>query len=99
MSEEIDEVLKILSKEDFISMSKADSVNRKHAINKLNAFKLIEHHSQISWRLTSEGHKAAELGGFNAWQKKNERKKRIKSIALYLTIFSAIVSILISILG
>jgi hypothetical protein len=45
------------------------------AKDKLFAYGLIEKHNEYSWKLTQEGHRAIEIGGFEKWIKAQEPKK------------------------
>lgn len=69
----MNDILSHLDNERWISFSKDDSRERFKARDKLRAFGLIEQYSQYSWRLTGEGYKAIELGGFDAWYSNHKK--------------------------
>jgi len=60
----------------WISFSKSDSTERFKARDKLRAFGLIEQYSLYSWRLTGEGYKAIELGGFEEWYSNQKKEQK-----------------------
>lgn len=69
ITETINIILKELIDDGIVSLTKSDSRVRHDAINKMNAFNLIEGKSRGTYKLTQEGYKAAELGNFNKWVK------------------------------
>lgn len=71
----MDGILDHLDKERWISFSKDDSAETFKARDKLRAYGLIEEYKRYSWRLTKDGYKAIELGGFEKWYE-NENKGR-----------------------
>jgi hypothetical protein len=62
----MDDMLTHLDKERWISFTKDDSPETFKARDKLRAFGLIEKYNEYSWRLTGEGYRALELGGFES---------------------------------
>lgn len=69
VTETINTILKELKEESMVSLTKSDSRERHDAINKMNAFNLIEEKSKGTYKLTQDGYKVAELGNFNKWVK------------------------------
>lgn len=75
----MDAILNHLGSKRWISFSKDDPDETFDAREKLRAYGLIEKYNEHSWRLTGEGYKALELGGFDKWcenQKGEVSKKR-----------------------
>lgn len=69
VTETINIILKELIDESMVSLTKSDSRERHDAINKMNAYNLIEEKSRGTYKLTQEGYNAAELGHFDKWVK------------------------------
>lgn len=67
--EEIDKVLNQINEKRWISLSKSSPDIVFKAKDVLRAYKLIERQGELSWRLTEEGYKAIDLGGFENWKK------------------------------
>ncbi|MCA0428562.1 MAG: hypothetical protein LCH37_14100 [Bacteroidetes bacterium] len=72
----MNEMLFHLDNNRWISFSKSDSTERFKARDKLRAFGLIEQYSLYSWRLTGEGYKAIELGGFEEWYSNQKKEQK-----------------------
>jgi len=62
-----DQILKEIAKNNFLSFTKDDSRERYDALYKLEAFGLVTKHSKCSYKLTKDGFKAIDIGGFYNW--------------------------------
>ena len=74
---EMENILKNIDQNRWISFSKSDTDETFKAKDKLRAFGLIERHGKLSWQLTEEGYKAIELGGFFKWKKQRRPKNKV----------------------
>lgn len=79
LDKDINEILKYLDENRWISFTKDDSARRFKAKDKLRAYGLIERHSKLSWQLTREGYHAIELGGFHKWMKTQKKESNLSS--------------------
>jgi len=67
MNSTIDELLKEALSVGVIGMDKSESMERHHAYNRMVDLGLINENGN-SARLTDQGHRVIEIGGFNKWQ-------------------------------
>lgn len=82
MKSTIDELLEEAQSVGCIGMDKSQSIERHKAFNQMVGFELIKEHGDPlkkhkSSRLTAEGYRAIELGGFKKWQARKGRLNRI----------------------
>ena len=74
MTDIINDILKQIEHDHFISLTKDDSSERHKSLDKMRAYGLIEIHGKNSWHLTEAGYKAISLGGFDQWFTDNKSK-------------------------
>lgn len=98
---EIDTILDYLSDNRWIPFTQDTSKELFNAKDKLFALGLLEPHNEYSWKLTKEGHRAIELGGFDKWMKTQQPKSffnRLLSLIVKF-IWEILVGVLIILIG
>jgi len=96
----IDEMLNHFGNNNSISFSQDTTDEMFKARDKLRAFGLIEEHKKYSWRLTREGYKAIDLGGFDKWlkvQQLGDKQNKIISFIIkfwWILVTGVIISII-----
>ncbi|MGR3812409.1 hypothetical protein [Jiulongibacter sp. NS-SX5] len=81
LEEQMDSILLRMENGELFALSQDTPDLFRQAIKKLLAFDLISKRGN-TFDLTSNGHEAIELGGFNAWRIENKNKDIIKSLTI-----------------
>lgn len=69
LTKENNDVLVEFENKTFVTLTKLDTQIRHNAINKMQAYGLIEEKSRGTYMLTVKGYKAIKIGGFEKWEK------------------------------